>query len=153
MLFRSVYAVVDEPNCSKGENTYQAKDLCKAAMEKILPYLNIYPTADSDKVSSSDGNFTSPEDDEMYDEGSIIEDEQNAADEIRNAANQALNNNGNQNQPEGGDQNQPEGGNQNQPEGGDQNQPEGGNQNQPEGGDQNQPEGGDQNQPADNGGQ
>ena len=121
-----VYAVVDEPNCSKGENTYQAKDLCKAAMEKILPYLNIYPTADGDKVSSSDGNFTSPENDEMYDEGSIIEDEQNAADEIRNAANQALNNNGNQNQPEGGDQNQPEGGGQNQPEGGDQNQPEGG---------------------------
>lgn len=116
-----VYAVVDEPNCSKGENTYQAKDLCKAAMEKILPYLNIYPTADGDNVSSSNGNFTSPEDDEMYDEGSIIENEQNAADEIRNAANQAAagapDNTGGQNngQPEGGDQNQPEGGDQNQP--------------------------------------
>lgn len=106
-----IYAVVDEPNCSKGENTYQAKDLCKAAMEKILPYLNIYPTADGDTVSSSNGNFTSPEDDEMYDEGSIIEDEQNAANEIRNAANQAAagapGNTGDQNQPADGDQNQP----------------------------------------------
>lgn len=67
-----VYAVVDEPNCSKAENTYQAKDLCKAALEKILPYLNIYPSADGEKISTSDGNFTSPEEDELYDDGSSM---------------------------------------------------------------------------------
>lgn len=64
-----VYAVIDEPHVPKEENTYQAKNLCKAAMEKILPYLNIYPTADDDGTASANGDFTSPEEDEMYDDG------------------------------------------------------------------------------------
>lgn len=64
-----VYAVIDEPHVTKDQNTYQAKNLCKAAMKEILPYLNIYPTADEDGVSSSNGDFTAPEEDEMFDDG------------------------------------------------------------------------------------
>lgn len=89
-----VYVVVDEPNCEKAQNTYQAKDLCKAALEEILPYLNIYPTADEDNVSDENGDFTSPEDDEIYDEDTpIIEtpDDEDQADQIRRAAQNAGN--------------------------------------------------------------
>lgn len=89
-----VYAVVDEPNCEKALNTYQAKDLCKAALEKILPYLNIYPTADEDNVSDKNGNFTSPEDEEIYDDDTpIIEtpNEEDQANQVRNAAQNAQN--------------------------------------------------------------
>ncbi len=84
-----VYAVVDEPNCEKAENTYQAKDVCKAALEQILPYLNIYP-ASNEEVSDQYGDFTSPEDDEVI-EDSIIEnlEAEQEAERIRQAANQA----------------------------------------------------------------
>ena len=63
-----VYVVVDEPNVDKAQNTYQAKDLCKEALEQILPYLNIYPDGDDENVSSENGDFTGPEDDELYNE-------------------------------------------------------------------------------------
>lgn len=84
-----VYAVVDEPNCEKAENTYQAKDVCKSALEQILPYLNIYP-ASNEEVSDQYGDFTSPEDDEVI-EDSIIEnlEAEQEAERIREAANQA----------------------------------------------------------------
>ncbi|MDO5409294.1 MAG: penicillin-binding transpeptidase domain-containing protein [Lachnospiraceae bacterium] len=91
-----VYVVVDEPNCTKAENTYQAKDLCKEVLEKILPYLNIYPTADEDSVSNANGDFTDPEDDEMYDEDTpIIETPQQIkdAERIRKEAEKAQNKN------------------------------------------------------------
>lgn len=89
-----VYVVVDEPNCEKAQNTYQAKDLCKAALEQILPYLNIYPTADEDNVSDENGDFTSPEDDEIYDDDTpIIEtpDDEDQANQVRRAAQNAGN--------------------------------------------------------------
>lgn len=88
-----VYVVVDEPNCEKAQNTYQAKDLCKAALEQILPYLNIYPTADEDNVSDKNGDFTSPEDEEVYDEDTpIIETPDNdEANRVRRAAQDAEN--------------------------------------------------------------
>ncbi|MGX8715457.1 MAG: hypothetical protein ACSW8A_06860, partial [Lachnospiraceae bacterium] len=63
-----LYAVVDEPHCSKAENTYQAKDLCREALEQILPYMNIYPSGDDDDTVAEG------EVDEMY-MGSIWEDE------------------------------------------------------------------------------
>lgn len=87
-----LYVVVDEPNCSKAENTYQAKDLCKAVLEQILPYLNIYPTADEDDISNVNGDFTSAEDDEIYEDGeSMIEDQEDIqrAEQIRQAAQNA----------------------------------------------------------------
>lgn len=96
-----VYAVVDEPNCTKAENTYQAKDVCRSALTQILPYLNIYPTADDEEVSDKNGDFTAPEDDEVYDDDtSIIEspDEVREADRLRKAAQKAgKRNNTNQN--------------------------------------------------------
>ena len=86
-----VYVVVDEPNCEKSDNTYQAKDLCKAALEQILPYLNIYPTADEENVSDANGDFTSAEDEEVYDDTPIIEDpdEEEQANQVRDAAQRA----------------------------------------------------------------
>lgn len=88
-----VYVVVDEPHVEKAMNTYQAKDLCKSVMEQILPYLNIYPTADEDSVSDKNGDFTSPDDEEVYtdDDTPIIEnpEDSQAAQQIRDAAQQA----------------------------------------------------------------
>lgn len=87
-----VYVVVDEPHVEKALNTYQAKDLCKEALEQILPYLNIYPTADDENISNDDGDFTSPEDDELYDDDTpIIENPEDteAARQIRDAARNA----------------------------------------------------------------
>jgi stage V sporulation protein D (sporulation-specific penicillin-binding protein) len=86
-----VYVVVDEPHVEKSQNTYQAKDLCKAALEQILPYLNIYPTADDD-VSDANGDFTSPEDEDSYDDSTpVIEnpEDSEAAQQIREAAQNA----------------------------------------------------------------
>lgn len=88
-----VYVVVDEPNVEKSQNTYQAKDLCKAALEEILPYLNIYPDADDEGASSENGDFTSPEDEENYedDDTPIIENPNDSAAtrQIREAAERA----------------------------------------------------------------
>ena len=92
-----VYAIVDEPNCEKAQNTYQAKDVCKAALEQILPYLNIYPVSD-EEVSDEHGDFTSPEDEEIIeDDASIIEnlEEEQEAERIRQAADQARSGNTN----------------------------------------------------------
>lgn len=90
-----LYVVVDEPNVDKSLNTYQAKDLCKAALEQILPYLNIYPTADNENISTANGDFTSPEDDELYtdDDTPIIENPEDtaASQQIRDAAQAAQN--------------------------------------------------------------
>ena len=62
-----VYVVVDEPHVEKSQNTYQAKGLAKDTLEAILPYLNIYPTADENGLHSR-YDFTSQEDDELFDE-------------------------------------------------------------------------------------
>lgn len=81
-----VYVVVDEPNCSKAENSVQAKPLAKKVLEEILPYLNIYPEGEED-VDASNGDYT----DSKYDENDNGGDSVNS-EEIRDAAQEALDN-------------------------------------------------------------
>lgn len=88
-----VYVVVDEPHVKKSQNTYQAKDLCKEALNEILPYLNIYPDADEEDISNENGDFSSPENEEIYedDDTPIIENpsDSEATKKIREAAKKA----------------------------------------------------------------
>ena len=63
-----VYALVDEPNIKKQSDSSQATGVSKAVMEKILPYLNIYPTEEADTTQNTDTGGI-----EVF-EGSIIDD-------------------------------------------------------------------------------
>ena len=63
-----IYAVVDEPNIKKQSDSSQATGVCKSVMEKILPYLNIYPTEEVDTTEDTDTGEI-----EVF-EGSIIDD-------------------------------------------------------------------------------
>lgn len=124
-----LYAVVDEPHCSKAENTFQAKDVCRAALEKILPYMNIYPSGDDDDVvadseidemymgslwgddseTDEDGNPVVDGDQEVngQEDGQAQDDDQAAQDNGRNQDDdqQARDDGGNADQDDGGGQN------------------------------------------------
>ena len=63
-----IYAVVDEPNIKKQSDSSQATKVCKSVMEKVLPYLNIYPTEEVDETEDTDTGEI-----EVFD-GSIIDD-------------------------------------------------------------------------------
>lgn len=81
-----VYVVVDEPNCTKQENSVQAKPIAKKVLEEILPYLNIYPSGEED-VDTSDGDYSDAKYEENDNGGNSA-----TAREIRDAAQEALDN-------------------------------------------------------------
>jgi stage V sporulation protein D (sporulation-specific penicillin-binding protein) len=73
-----VYALVDEPNIAKQSDSSQATELCKKAMKKILPYLNIYPSKDdeTDTETSSDNQDANASDTNTQDTDNQTDEEE-----------------------------------------------------------------------------